>query len=140
MSEKLDLLRTLMVAIEGESRDSGGEDALAPVIEAGGIVARELHSEPSLCLVLREFSEATVFGRESPESDLECHIVLEGRVEVLDAAGGELVAGACRALGGAGADRLRSVPGARVLSAYGPRIPLASLAGATVAADPPAPL
>ncbi len=129
VSEKLDLLRTLMVAIEGETDHSDSAAAPEPrVAEGPGFVARELYSEPAFCVLLREFSAETVFGREVPEAELECHVILEGRARVVNGSGAELPAGACRSLSHPGQERLAAPPGTRVISAYGPRVPLGSLA------------
>ena len=138
-SEKLDLLRTLIMAIEGESREAPPAEPEAHV--AGrDVVAREVYSEPAFCLVVREFTGSTTFGRESADTDLECHIVLEGRVRVIDhAPGRELSAGECTSLRPAGTDRLIGSRGARVVSAYAPRLPLASLVEQASAVGTPAP-
>lgn len=123
-SEKLDLLRTLIMAVEGESRGEDGSGAAVPVVvEGAGFVARGLYDEPAFSLVLREFTEPQVFGRESGESDLECHVVLEGRVAVVGGApAAELQAGDCRSLSRPGPERLAARRGARVVSAYAPRL------------------
>lgn len=138
-SEKLDLLRTLIMAVEGESREEDAGAAEPRVVEGTGFVARELHDEPAFSLMLREFSEPAVFGRESPDSDLECHIVLEGRVAVV---GGEppveLQAGDCRSLSRPGSERLAARPGARVVSAYAPRLDPGLLREAAEAEPEPA--
>ncbi|NNF27982.1 MAG: helix-turn-helix transcriptional regulator [Gemmatimonadetes bacterium] len=127
-SEKLDLLRTLIMAIEGESRSTGDPDSATVTREGRDFVATELHSEPSYCIVLREFTSSAAFGRESDESAVECHIVLEGRVRVLNPGPGEeLPVGSCRALSGAGTDRLSGMRGTRVISLYSPRVPVADL-------------
>ena len=97
-------------------------------LEGKDSVATELHSEPSYCIVLREFTSSGAFGRESDESSVECHIVLEGRVRVLDPGPGEeLAVGSCRALSGSGSDKLSGMRGTRVISLYSPRVPLSSL-------------
>jgi len=125
VSEKLDLLRTLIMAIEGETR---AEDVVPAEIrsrEGRGLVATELYSEPAFCLILREFSSSRVFGRESRETEVECHVVLEGKAAVVDRLPApDLVAGDCRSLSRPGDDRLAGSRGARVVSAYAPRIPL----------------
>jgi len=127
-SEKLDLLRTLIMAIEGESRADAGSAVEVPTVEGRDFVATELHSEPAYCLILREFTSSGIFGRESEEATVECHVVLEGRVRVLDPTPGrELGTGDCRALSEAGEDRLSGTRGARVISVYSPRIPLSAL-------------
>lgn len=140
-SEKLDLLRTLIMAIEGESRDVASPEAETRAVEGRDVVAREVYSEPAFCLVLREFSGPVTFGRESTETDVECHIVLDGRVRVVDQApGDELTAGACRSLSGPGEDRLSGLRGARVVSAYAPRVALTTLVEQqSAAAGAPAP-
>jgi transcriptional regulator with XRE-family HTH domain len=52
-SEKLDLLRTLIMAIEGESR-SPGDETTVRTVEGREFVATELYSEPEYSVVLRE--------------------------------------------------------------------------------------
>jgi transcriptional regulator with XRE-family HTH domain len=144
-SEKLDLLRTLIMAIEGESRDTppAGAEAEARVAEGREVVATEVYSEPAFCLVLRDFSGPASFGRESAETDVECHVVLEGRVRILDEPPGpDLSAGECRSLSRPGTDRLAGTRGARVVSAYAPRVPVEALvehesAAAGVPSSPP---
>jgi len=129
-SEKLDLLRTLILAVEGESREAR-EASDTPSVEAREFVATELYSEPAFCVVLREFTGAGVFGRESGEIDVESHTVLEGRVRIVGGgSGGELAAGECRSLSGVGSEQLTGSRGARVLSVYAPRVTLQSLAEA----------
>ncbi|MFN8177039.1 MAG: helix-turn-helix transcriptional regulator [bacterium] len=139
-SEKLDLLRTLIVAIEGESRTPPPEEAEVRVAEGHDVVAREVYSEPAFCLVLREFSGVATFGRESAETDVECHVVLEGCVHVIDRTPApDLAAGDCRSLSHPGADRLAGTRGARVVSAYAPRVSLGLLVDRESAAvDAPA--
>jgi transcriptional regulator with XRE-family HTH domain len=124
-SEKLDLLRTLIMAIEGESRaESAGSNDVASV-ESRGFVATEIHSEPAYCVVLREFTGSVSFGREVEDSTAECHVVLEGKVRTPEPAPGRtLEAGASVSLAGPGEDRLSGMRGARVLSVYSPRITL----------------
>jgi transcriptional regulator with XRE-family HTH domain len=127
-SEKLDLLRTLIVAIEGESRVPAAVEADARVAEGHDVVAREVYSEPAFCLVLREFSGTVTFGRESADTDVECHVVLEGRVRVIDRVPApDLAAGDCRSLSHPGTDRLAGTRGARVVSTYAPRVSLGLL-------------
>lgn len=139
-SEKLDLLRTLIMAIEGESREVPSGEVETHVAEGRDVVAREVYSEPAFCLVLREFTGSANFGRESAETDLECHIVLEGRVRVIDRVPGpELSAGECHSLSRTGIDRLVGSRGARVVSAYAPRVPLASLVERESVVGSPAP-
>jgi hypothetical protein len=139
VSEKLDLLRTLIVAVEGESRPTPTGEEAARSGERGGCAATELYSEPSFCLVLREFSEEVVFGRESVESEVECHVVLDGRIRVYHGIPGpEVGRGDCRSLSRPGDDRLVSAPGARVVSTYSPRLTLdALLPAAEAAAEAP---
>lgn len=135
-SEKLDLLRTLIMAVEGESR--AGEEAPVPaVLEGRGFSARELYSEPAFSVVLRDFPEAVTFGREAPDADLECHIILDGLVNVVGLqAPVELRAGDCRSLSRPGTDRLASRPGARVISAYSPRLSISSLREEALETEP----
>ncbi len=139
-SEKLDLLRTLIMAVEGESRGDGPDASAAPaVLEGEGLVARELYDEPAFSLVLREFSEPRTFGRESEDSDLECHIVIEGRVAVVGGPpAGDLEAGDCRSLSRPGPERLSARRGARVVSAYAPRLDPGLLVGKAEAEAEPA--
>ena len=133
-SEKLDLLRTLIMAIEGESR-TGEPESVVQTVEGRDFVATELYSEPAYSLVLREFTSSGTFGRETPELDVECHVVLEGKVRVLDPSPGpEVPVGGCRSLSGSGTDRLAGVRGARILSVYAPRVALKSLAETAAAA------
>lgn len=126
-SEKLDLLRTLIMAIEGESRaDSASPETRT--IDEPGVRATELHSEPSYAVVFREYTRAGTFGRESDELDVECHVVLEGDVRVLDSGSSRpLKVGESHSLAGPGRDRLETTSGARLLSVYSPRVPLATL-------------
>lgn len=136
-SEKLDLLRTLIMAIEGESRfgeEGSGEPAS---VESRDFVATELHSEPSFSVVLREFSASGVFGREFDELDVECHVVLGGRVRVVDGGSSrELVTGECMALSAGGDDKLMGGRGARVLSVYSPRVTLETLVSTAKSEEP----
>jgi transcriptional regulator with XRE-family HTH domain len=131
-SEKLDLLRTLIMAIEGESRSGPGDEVEDRTLEAREFIATEVHSEPGYCLILREYSGSGPIGRESDEMDVECHVVLEGRVRVVGATQGprELQRGETRSLTGPGEDRLWGTRGARVLSVYSPRVTLSMLVGA----------
>jgi transcriptional regulator with XRE-family HTH domain len=126
-SEKLDLLRTLIMAIEGESRaDEAGGDVVRTA-ECREFVVTEIHSEPAYCVVLREFTSSGTFGGEAEEGTVECHVVLEGRIRSPQAGGGrELEAGAAVTPSGPD-DRCAGTRGARVLSVYAPRVPLASL-------------
>jgi len=131
-SEKLDLLRTLIMAIEGESRSADPESG-ARTVEGRELVATELYSEPAYMVVLREFTSSGTFGREVADADVECHVVLEGRVrQVPPARAGDLAVGDCCSLSGPGSDRLAASRGARVLSVYCPRV------GLKVLASPPA--
>jgi transcriptional regulator with XRE-family HTH domain len=127
VSEKLDLLRTLIMAIEGESRTSG-EAPEVVTAEGRGVVATEIHSEPAYCVILREFTASATFGRESEDCLGECHIVIEGRARVVDGGGGaELAAGESRSLAAGGRERLSGMRGSRVVSIYSPRVPLSVL-------------
>jgi transcriptional regulator with XRE-family HTH domain len=130
-SEKLDLLRTLIMAIEGESRFSEEPAAESNTVESQDFIATELYSEPSYCVILREFTSSGAFGRELSEADVECHVVLEGRVRLLDSTPGmEIHAGECRAMSRHGTERLSGTRGARVISIYAPRVTLKSLVDA----------
>jgi transcriptional regulator with XRE-family HTH domain len=123
-SEKLDLLRTLIMAIEGESRAEPPSSDVR-TISLPGIRATELHSEPSYAVVFREYTGEATFGRESDELDVENHVILEGEVRVLDAGSSRpLHVGDSHSLAGPGSDRLHTTSGARVLSVYAPRVPL----------------
>jgi transcriptional regulator with XRE-family HTH domain len=123
-SEKLDLLRTLMLSVEADRK----EDAPEPrVLQRDDLVATELYSEPAYSVFVRDFTESRFFGRESREILLECHVVLEGRAWLVNGRNGsdeEISEGRCVSLSPQGADRLRSEQGTRVLSVYGPRIDL----------------
>jgi transcriptional regulator with XRE-family HTH domain len=140
-SEKLDLLRTLIIAIEGESREER-ESSETPSLEGRDFVATELYSEPAFCVILREFTGAGLFGREVSDVESESHTVLEGRVRVLDPGpGAELAHGECRSLRPGDQQRLVGSRGCRVLSVYTPRVTLEALreaaeAEATTAARP----
>ena len=126
-SEKLDLLRTLIMAVEGESREDGSS-VDTPSIEGREFVATELYSEPSFCTVLREFSGAGTFGGESPDAESESHTVIEGRVRIVESgAGRELRPGEAYSIDAQSSERLSAARGARVLSVYVPRIPLQAL-------------
>jgi len=127
-SEKLDLLRTLIMAIEGESRSGEESGAEVHSVEGRDFVATELYSDPSFSVVLREFSATGVFGREFEELDVDCHVVLGGRVRVVDPSpAGELATGDCRSLTPGGSERLVGGRGSRVLSIYSPRVTLSAL-------------
>ncbi|MGQ0720207.1 MAG: helix-turn-helix domain-containing protein [Candidatus Eiseniibacteriota bacterium] len=138
VSEKLDLLRTLIMAIEGESRAVPGGSAEALTAEGRGFVATELHSEPAYCIVLREFTSTATFGREAEDTAGECHFVIEGRVRVVGRPGAQdLEAGESRSLSGAGDERLSGSRGTRVLSIYAPRVPLSALSERTAESEAP---
>jgi len=124
-SEKLDLLRTLMLSIEADRK----EDAPEPrAVQREDLVATELYSEPAYSVFVRDFFDSRIFGRESREVVLECHIILEGRAWVVDGRSDrELPEGGCISLRSPGEDRLRSENGTRVLSVYGPRIELSMI-------------
>lgn len=127
-SEKLDLLRTLIMAIEGESRTDEAVPADVRTVESRECVATEIHSEPAYSVILREFTSSGVFGRESEESAVECHVVLEGRIRAPgDGATRELGVGESVSLAGPGEERCTGARGARILSVYAPRVPLGSL-------------
>jgi transcriptional regulator with XRE-family HTH domain len=126
-SEKLDLLRTLIMSIEGESRED--EPSAEPrSAETRECVLTEVYEEPSFSVILREFSATGPFGREIPDLDVECHVVLSGKVRRLGGTeSGDLRTGECRSLSGEGTDQLSGTRGARVLSLYSPRIALEAL-------------
>ncbi|GJM43862.1 MAG: hypothetical protein DHS20C21_07040 [Gemmatimonadota bacterium] len=133
-SEKLDLLRTLIMSIEGESR-AGLEAGETRSAETRACVVTELHCNPSFSLILREFSASSQFGREIAELDVECHVILGGHVRVLGAdSEAELNKGDCRSLSRDGTERLQAARGARVVSVYSPSLTLESLQ-ASVAAE-----
>ncbi len=120
-SEKLDLLRTLMLSIErgGQARK---EEEQSRTAQGDQWTGTQLHSEPAYCVWVRDFDGPVVFGCESPEATMESHLVLEGEVEILDRQEPvQLRAGDCHLPRGGGA-RLRARPGARVLSVYAPRL------------------
>ena len=88
-------------------------------------MATELHSDPSVTMVLREFSSSGTFGREIEEMDVECHVLLGGTARVSGGADPrELSTGDCVSLSGEGTDRIQAARGARVLSVYSPSITL----------------
>jgi transcriptional regulator with XRE-family HTH domain len=125
-SEKLDLLRTLMLSIEG----SGDKDAERRSMRRDVLDTTELHTEPAYCVFAREFESDFLFGREAPDIVLECHVVLEGRVWILDSNGDEqLMSKPALSLDVASTERLRAERGARVVSIYAPRIDLATASG-----------
>jgi hypothetical protein len=97
-------------------------------VEGREVVATELYSEPAYNVVLREFTSSGTFGREVSDSDIESHVVLEGKVRGTGEGSGELGVGDSRSLGPAGSDRLVAARGARVLSIYSPRVGLKLLA------------
>jgi transcriptional regulator with XRE-family HTH domain len=134
-SEKLDLLRTLILSIERGVRTPPREDG-ARVAQGRDVALTELCSEPSYAVFIREFSGPTVFGRESADVTVESHTVLEGRVEVLTSGPGrELWQGDCLSLSGPGDERLRGTEGARVISVYGPRVAVEMLVEEAAEAD-----
>ncbi len=135
-SEKLDLLRTLIMAIEGESREGDEPMPDSRSVETRECVLTEVYEEPSFSVILREFNATGPFGREIGELDVECHVVLSGRIRGLGPGeSGDLEQGACRSLTGEGADRLSGTRGARVLSLYSPRVALESLVGDEAAVE-----
>ena len=127
-SEKLDLLRTLIMAIEGESRTGDESDAVVRTAESRECVVTEIHSEPAYCVFLREFTASGPLGGEAEEGTVECHVVLEGRIRSVEAGvPRDLGAGGC-VTPSSGAERhLTASRGARLLSVYAPRVPLAAL-------------
>jgi transcriptional regulator with XRE-family HTH domain len=129
-SEKLDLLRTLMLSIEAERK----EDAPEPrTVRRSDFSAMELHSEPSYSVFVRDFAEPRMFGRESPDVSVECHVILEGRAWVVyGGKGRELPEGSCYSLSSSNGERLQSDQGTRVLSVYGPRLDLPLIAASPV--------
>ncbi len=138
-SEKLDLLRTLIMAIEGESRTESNEDFENRTLEAREFIATEVYSEPGYCLILREFSGSGPIGRESTEMDVECHVVLDGRVRVNgNGPAREIRRGGTLSLTEAGSERIWGTRGARVLSVYSPRVTLGMLVEAAESAAPDA--
>ncbi|MEZ5066538.1 MAG: helix-turn-helix transcriptional regulator [bacterium] len=124
-SEKLDMLRTLIVAVEAETREERAASD-TPTLEARGFVATELYSEPAFCLVLREFTASSTFGREIDDLEVESHTVLDGRVRLADGEGDAPI-GTAFVLGPETLERPVGTRGARVLSVYSPRLPLATL-------------
>ena len=136
-SEKLDLLRTLILSIERSARSPERDDG-AHAIEGRHAAVTELCSEPSYAVFVREFTGPAVFGRESSDVTVETHSVLEGRIEVLTSGPGrELWQGDCLSLSGPGDERLRGTEGARVISVYGPRVTLETIADEAVEAETP---
>ncbi|HMB69070.1 MAG TPA: XRE family transcriptional regulator [bacterium] len=129
-SEKLDLLRTLIMAIEGESRADETAGEVVRTAESRDFVATEIHSEPAYCVVLREFTSSGSFGGEPEDGTAECHFVLEGRIRVTEGgATREVGAGGAVTPGGPDGDCV-GTRGARVLSIYSPRVPLTALVAA----------
>jgi transcriptional regulator with XRE-family HTH domain len=128
-SEKLDLLRTLIMAIEGESRTEVSPGPEARTAESRECVFTEIHSEPAFCVVLREFTSGGAFGGEAEDGAVECHVVLEGRIRVTEAGAAREVSTGGAVTPSASGDRCTGTRGARVLSLYAPRVPLAALAG-----------
>jgi hypothetical protein len=97
-------------------------------VESRECVATEIHSEPAYCVILREFTSSGAFGGEPEEGTVECHVVLEGRIRTSEAgASRDVEAGGCVTIAGGEQDRCTGTRGARVLSVYAPRVPLASL-------------
>lgn len=130
-SEKLDLLRTLMLSIESEPDPSRPE---VREFRSSIVDITELASEPAFCVVLRTFHDTVWFGRETADSDLECHVILEGRALQEETSGGEhavLEVGGLASLEKSRRGRLRAEEGTRVLSIYGPRLHLDVLASLT---------
>jgi len=122
-SEKLDLLRTLILAIEGESRGEGSSEVRS--VQADGVRAIEIHSEPAYAVICREYSDASPFGREVEDLDVESHVVLEGTIQIVEAGvARDLRVGESHSLVTPAADHLVASPGCRVLSVYAPRVPL----------------
>ena len=120
-SEKLDLLRTLMLAIE-RSGQAKKEEERSRTAQGDGWTGTQLHGEPAYSVWLRDFERPAVFGRESSEATAECHLVLEGEVEILDRFRPALLSsGKCYAAQDSEA-RLQAGSGARVLSIYAPRV------------------
>lgn len=124
-SEKLDLLRTLMISIEGNRRSE--EKALREV-RLDSFDLTELASEPSFCIILRTFHAPTRFAAEDEEARFEVHVVLQGAVQA-DGDGpirvwktGECVPGG----GNTWHERTRLVAQSetRVVSVYAPRVDL----------------
>jgi transcriptional regulator with XRE-family HTH domain len=126
-SEKLDLLRTLMMSIESSSERD--EDA-RPSFRGRELDATELYSEPAYSVLTRVFFRDALFGRESADVSVECHVVLEGRVwSVPSGRTEEPILSPSVALDPSSSTRLRADAGARVLSVYAPRIELALISG-----------
>jgi transcriptional regulator with XRE-family HTH domain len=125
-SEKLDLLRTLMLSVEADRKENSPEPR---VLQREDLVAMELYSEPAYSVFVRDFAEIRIFGRESREALLECHVILEGKVWMVNGRNDqELPEGSCVSLSSPGENRLRSDQGTRVLSVYGPRVELPVIA------------
>jgi transcriptional regulator with XRE-family HTH domain len=125
-SEKLDLLRTLMLSIES----AGERDVELRSARHEDLDATELHSEPAFCVFSRVFFRDFVFGREAADATAECHMILEGRVWLLHGNRREdPIQQVSIALDPSSTNRLRAEAGARVVSVYAPRIDLASAVG-----------
>ncbi|MAF27008.1 MAG: helix-turn-helix transcriptional regulator [Gemmatimonadota bacterium] len=135
-SEKLDLLRALILSIENSPPQAGAEDV--PVAEGRNCVARELFSEPAFCVVHREFQHTVTFGKESSESDAECHIVLEGEIRSSEDSSEVTGSGESRSLHAGDGDRLVARGGTRVVSLYAPRVELARLVDSVTVEEPTA--
>lgn len=129
-SEKLDLLRTLIMAIEGESRADEAAGAVVRTAESRDCVVTEIHSEPAYCVILREFTSSGAFGREGEDGTVECHVVLEGRIRTSEAGVARDVEAGGSVTPTGPSERSTGTRGARVLSIYAPRVPLAALAAA----------
>ena len=125
-SEKLDLLRTLMLSIE-RSGQARKEEERSRAARGDQWTGTQLHSEPAYCVWVRDFDGPALFGGESADTSLEGHLVLEGEVEVLDRHPFALLGpGDCSSTRGRGI-RMRGRQGARVLSVYAPRLSLEDL-------------
>lgn len=126
-SEKLDLLRTLMLSIErgGQARKDEERSRTARGSQWTGT---QLHSEPAYCVWVRDFDGPVEFGRESAEATVESHLVLEGEVEILDRQEPAVLRSGDSHVPREGGARLRGRPGARVLSVYAPRLSSQELA------------
>lgn len=125
-SETLDLLRTLILSIESERAHPDESDA---VVRNALVDCTELASEPAFGIVLRTFHARAPLAGETPETTMECHVVLQGRV-VRDygATYDEWTSGQSFGPAPAGGAVAFADPGSRVLSVYGPRADLVTLA------------
>ena len=75
MKDSFNLRKDLKVAMDC---GNGMVGLVGPrVLKEMGVDLTELYSEPAYCIILREFTSSGPFGRESTESDVECHVVLE---------------------------------------------------------------